>query len=281
MKQMILKGRRPGIFSSPCQIVLFLFVAAILVQVRVEGQGFYYEKKRVQTQQKSKTISKTTQDNLISSTTEISGVGSYQKPTKTVKKCLEVIDKLDKTIQNVDRQMILDTATNSDHLVSIYSTSLTIDDILLPPIIDDSAEQHIQQEYQDIPIVECLGCSHKTQNECPSYLTFSNTDTNSGTTAPSGVSSAESSSSPQFQLDCQKLIDELYRACDGVTLPLNHYYNPPENSITGFWDDVKDELRVGAARCGCNSAPSSIHMWKIPFLLVIIAVATSCYFHHY
>jgi len=92
----------------------------------------------------------------------------------------------------------------------------------------------------------CLGCYESSQGECP-----------------------------QSPVPCQKLIDSLYRKCDGVTLPPDYYYNPPENTITGYWydRDVREELKIAAERCGCNSAPTYKHLISA----IVTAACTICY----
>lgn len=45
----------------------------------------------------------------------------------------------------------------------------------------------------------CLGCSHSTQASCP--------------------------------LSCQRFIDDMYRNCEGITLPENYFFDPPVSNI--------------------------------------------------
>ena len=52
---------------------------------------------------------------------------------------------------------------------------------------------------------------------------------------------------------CQKMIDRLYRDCEGVSLPEGSFFDPAL-SITGTWSDrVKDEIKISVEKCGCSS----------------------------
>ncbi len=42
---------------------------------------------------------------------------------------------------------------------------------------------------------------------------------------------------------CQNLVDNLYAACDGVTLPDGLHYDP-KRSIGGAWDDAKPKVHI-------------------------------------
>ena len=51
---------------------------------------------------------------------------------------------------------------------------------------------------------------------------------------------------------CKKMIDRLYRDCEGVSLPEGSFFDPAL-SITGTWSDrVKDEIKISVEKCGCS-----------------------------
>jgi hypothetical protein len=52
---------------------------------------------------------------------------------------------------------------------------------------------------------------------------------------------------------CQSLIDALYAQCDGVYTPQDLFFDPAE-TLSGYWNDHLDALRVMAERCGCSGA---------------------------
>mmetsp|Transcript_10901 Transcript_10901/g.14194 ORF Transcript_10901/g.14194 Transcript_10901/m.14194 type:complete len:154 (+) Transcript_10901:249-710(+) len=52
---------------------------------------------------------------------------------------------------------------------------------------------------------------------------------------------------------CQNLIDLMYVRCDGVILPDGFYYDP-EQTLSGCWNDVKDDIKIAVERCGCDGA---------------------------
>ena len=62
--------------------------------------------------------------------------------------------------------------------------------------IQAMAETNFSSEGEFHPPL-CLGCSKMTQDMCPT------------------------------KIKCQKLIDTLYKSCDGVKLPSRYYYDPP------------------------------------------------------
>lgn len=66
---------------------------------------------------------------------------------------------------------------------------------------------------------------------------------------------------------CQSLIDALYTQCDGVYTPEDLFFDPA-GTLSGYWNDHLDALRVMAARCGCSGA-SAVRTASV--LLVVTA----------
>lgn len=70
---------------------------------------------------------------------------------------------------------------------------------------------------------------------------------------------------------CQSLINALYKQCDGVWAPQDHYFDPAQ-TLNGYWNDNMATLRVDAARCGCNNATRVFVLWTTA---IAIAVASA------
>lgn len=69
---------------------------------------------------------------------------------------------------------------------------------------------------------------------------------------------------------CQSLIDALYAQCDGVYTPQDLFFDPAE-TLSGYWNDHLDELRVMAERCGCSGARVVRYAFHSLVLAVVIA----------
>lgn len=70
---------------------------------------------------------------------------------------------------------------------------------------------------------------------------------------------------------CQSLIDALYEQCDGVYTPQDQYFDPAK-TLSGYWNDHIDTLRVMTARCGCSGTEKTAEamlIWRA------VAVATA------
>lgn len=67
---------------------------------------------------------------------------------------------------------------------------------------------------------------------------------------------------------CQSLIDALYSQCEGVYTPQDLYFDPAQ-TLSGYWDDQLDSLRVMAARCGCSAA-STMEISTIKVLAAVV-----------
>lgn len=71
---------------------------------------------------------------------------------------------------------------------------------------------------------------------------------------------------------CQALINAMYEHCDGVYAPQDHYFDPAQ-TLSGYWNDNFDVLRVQAARCGCNDAFKSWHQLQVlPFAAALLVL---------
>jgi hypothetical protein len=71
---------------------------------------------------------------------------------------------------------------------------------------------------------------------------------------------------------CQVLVDKLYVACDGVSLPDGLYYDPAQ-SLTGLWEAVYPNMKIAVERCGCNGASTL----QAPTSALLIAVLVALY----
>ena len=71
---------------------------------------------------------------------------------------------------------------------------------------------------------------------------------------------------------CQVLVDKLYVACDGVSLPDGLYYDPAQ-SLTGLWEAVYPSMKIAVERCGCNGASTL----QAPTSALLIAVLVALY----
>jgi hypothetical protein len=71
---------------------------------------------------------------------------------------------------------------------------------------------------------------------------------------------------------CQPLIDTLYASCDGVYTPSGLFFDPNQ-SISGFWKNNEEKLRIAAQRCGCNTASWGRFSIQDGFVLFLVLLS--------
>lgn len=76
-------------------------------------------------------------------------------------------------------------------------------------------------------------------------------------------------------INCQNMIDQMYRVCDDVCLPYTYYYDANYN-IDGCWHDVRHRVKIAVERCGCNGAGHvEVNWFTITTILIVVSVFIS------